>query len=54
MPQLISITQSTFILGHQIIGNVLVAYELMHHLNLKKKGNTGFMSLKLDISKAYD
>lgn len=54
MPQLISHTQSTFIPDRQIIDNVLVAYELMHHLKLKKKDNTSFMSLKLDMSKVYD
>lgn len=54
MPKLISNTQSAFILGCQIKDNVLVAYELMHHLNLKKRGKIGFMSLKPDMSKTYD
>lgn len=39
---------------HLISDNVLVAYELMHFLNQKKSGKYGFMSLKLDISNAYD
>lgn len=51
---IISPTQSTFVPGHLITDNVLVAYELMHYFNQKKNGKKDFMSLKLDISKAYD
>lgn len=54
MPKLISTIQSAFISRHQIMDNVLVGYELMHYLNLKKRGETRFMSLKIDINKAYD
>ena len=46
--------QSAFISERLIIDNVLVAHELIHHINRKKKGKCGEMGLKLDISKAYD
>lgn len=38
----------------KISDNIPVAYEVIHFLRRKNKGNQGFMSLKLDISKAYD
>ena len=37
-----------------IIDNVLVAFELMHYLNHKIEGKDSFMSIKLDMSKAFD
>lgn len=40
--------------GKPITDNDLIAYELMYYLNQKQKGKDGSMSLKLDISKAYD
>lgn len=40
--------------GKLITDNDLIAYELMHYLNQKQKSKDGSMSLKLDISKAYD
>ncbi|KAL0433422.1 UNVERIFIED_CONTAM: hypothetical protein Slati_2676500 [Sesamum latifolium] len=43
-----------FVLGRLITDNVLVAYELNHFLKLKTRGKNGFISLKLDVSKAYD
>lgn len=46
--------KSAFVSGQLIYDNVLVPYELMHYLNWKRRGKSGFMSLKLDISKTYD
>ena len=37
-----------------IIDNVLVAFEIMHHLNQKRSGKIGEMALKLDMSKVFD
>ena len=37
-----------------IIDNVLVAHEVMNHINKKKKGKCGEMAVKLDMSKAYN
>lgn len=52
--QIISPQQSAFVPGRLIIDNVLVANELSHFLHTKRSGYEGFLSLKLDISKAYD
>ena len=46
--------QSAFVSKRLITDNVLVAHELMNHINRKKKGRNGEMTLKLDMSKAYD
>ena len=46
--------QSAFLSERLITDNVLVAHELMNHINRKRKGKDGEMALKLDMSKAYD
>lgn len=41
-------------LGRQIIDNILVDYELLHYLRRKTKGKKWYLSIKLDMSKAYN
>ena len=53
-PQIISENQSAFISERLITDNLLVAFELMHYLDHKKQGKESFMTVKLDMSKAYD
>ena len=31
-----------------------MAFESLHHMKHKKVGKSGFMAMKLDMSKAYD
>lgn len=54
LPHVMSYSQSAFVPRRQITDNVLVAYELVHFLRRKRKRKQGFMSIKLDINKAYD
>ena len=54
LSNIISENQSAFLSDRLITDNVLVALEIMHYLNQKKKGKTGEMALKLDMSKAFN
>ena len=54
LPQLISENQSVFTSNRLITDNILVAFELMHHLNHKTSGKDNFMAIKFDMSKAFD
>ena len=46
--------QSAFVPVRFIMDNVLVVFETMHSIDQRKKGKEALMTIKLDISKAYD
>ena len=46
--------QSAFVPGRLITNNVLVAYEIDPHPKTKKEREKRFLTLKLDMNKAYD
>ena len=50
---LISEHQSAFMFDCLISDNILVAFETLHYMRNHNKGKTGFMALKLDMSKGY-
>ncbi|CAM8920955.1 unnamed protein product [Rhodiola kirilowii] len=54
LPAIISQSQSAFIRGRLITDNILIAHEISHCIMKKSNHKTGFISLKLDMSKAYD
>lgn len=54
LPYVISETQSAFVPGRLISDNILLAFETLHHMHHMTHRKTGFMALKLDMSKAYD
>lgn len=47
-------SQSAFVSSRIILDNILLAYEILHTFSQKSYGKKGCMSLKLDLSKAYD
>ena len=42
-----------FVPSRRGLDNVIIAQEIIHALTLKK-GNMGFMAIKIDLEKAYD
>uniref|UniRef100_A0A0A8XR28 Reverse transcriptase domain-containing protein n=1 Tax=Arundo donax TaxID=35708 RepID=A0A0A8XR28_ARUDO len=54
LSDIIAPSQSAFVPGHLITDNVLLAYELSHHLQNKRRGADRYAAIKLDMSKAYD
>ena len=51
---IISETESAFTTDHLITNNILIAFENLHHMKTNYTGKKGFMTLKMDMSKAYD
>lgn len=54
MPFIISQNQSASIPERLITNNILIAFEALHTMDGRMKGQTGFMALKLNMSKAFD
>ena len=54
LSNVISNVQSAFISDRLIIDNTTVAFEMLHRMWNRRKGKTGHMAVKLDISKDYD
>ncbi|KAI3473730.1 hypothetical protein Pfo_031188 [Paulownia fortunei] len=52
LPKIIAPSQSGFVKGRFISDNILLAQELIHTLNAKRKHDN--VALKLDMNKAYD
>lgn len=54
LPKIISLNQGAFVPGRNISDNKILASEIATYLFRRRRGKKGFISLKLDISKAYD
>ncbi|KAK3222167.1 hypothetical protein Dsin_009192 [Dipteronia sinensis] len=52
--EVISKTQSAFILGRLISDNAIVGFECMHALRTRKKGKKWALAIKLDMWKDYN
>ncbi|GLU03182.1 hypothetical protein SLE2022_203970 [Rubroshorea leprosula] len=48
LPSIISKNQSAFVPGRLIYDNVMVAFEMVHHLKNKRQGTNGDMAIKLE------
>ncbi|KAK6164390.1 hypothetical protein DH2020_001254 [Rehmannia glutinosa] len=51
---LIAENQGAFVPGRLISDNAIMSFELLHSMSKIYSGKTGWMALKLDMSKAYD
>ena len=54
LPNIISKHQSAFTKNRLISDNILVPFETLHSMKKHKTGKTGYIAVKLDMSKAYD
>ncbi|CAL1382606.1 unnamed protein product [Linum trigynum] len=53
MTQLVHETQTSFVHGRQITDNICILQEVVHSMRAKT-GRFGWMTLKIDLAKAYD
>ena len=54
LPHLMSEQQSAFVKDRLISDNIILAFETLHYMRNHSLGETGYMTLKLDMSKTYD
>ena len=54
LPDVILDSQSAFVPNQLIIDNTTIAFEILHRMRNIRSGKKGQMTVKLDISKAYD
>ena len=54
LPHLVSEQQSAFVKDRLISDNIMVAFEAFHYMRNHSLGETGYMTLKLDMNKVYD
>ena len=54
LDKLISPVQAAFIPGRKGIDNTIIVQEVIHSITTKKRGEVGYMALKIDLEKAYD
>lgn len=52
--EVISVSQSTFVPGRFITDNIIIGHKSLHVMKEIKIGREGYVTLKLDMSKAYD
>ncbi|CAN1163243.1 LINE-1 retrotransposable element ORF2 protein [Linum perenne] len=53
MATLTDVTQTSFVPGRHISDNIVILQEVVHSMRTKK-GSTGWMTIKLDLAKAFD
>ena len=54
LPNVIFESQSAFVSNRLITDNTIVAFEILHRMRNKRRVKKGQMTIKLDISKAYN
>lgn len=54
LPRIISLSQLAFVPRRLITDNVMVAFEVIHHMKNKGRCSVGEVALKIGIKKAYD
>ena len=51
--KLVTSTQCSFVLGQHSLDNIIVTQEVIHSMH-RKKGDKGWMAIKIDLEKVYD